>query len=162
MTELKDEAERFFSELEQLAQKHDELYDTDVREALADTLNYYFVWGKTADSFPRSYQMFSAKGDAAVGEAVSTFLESAIPLAESLGLDVGQARLDALQDESIVTPEGESYDSFIGHADEPSPAELADARFEPGEYDEEIEADDEDDDDGYDMDMDEDDDEDDQ
>ena len=41
----------FFAELEQISGNHDELTDTDVREALHLTLNYYFVWGKPRSRF---------------------------------------------------------------------------------------------------------------
>ena len=44
MTKLKDLVATLYAELEEIEQDHDELTDTDVREALHVALNYYFVW----------------------------------------------------------------------------------------------------------------------
>jgi hypothetical protein len=109
-----------------------------VREALHETLNYYFVWAKPVQELPRSYAMFSEAGDQAVSKAVAEFLSKATTLATQHGIAVGRDRLAVLQDESIRTPQGEQYDLFIGHADEAlNPEPLPSRRFEPGDHGEE-------------------------
>jgi hypothetical protein len=79
--------------------------------------------------------MFSAAGDQAVSDAVAEFLGKATTLANQHGIPVGDDRLAVLQDETILTPGGEPYDSFIGHSDEPlEPTPLDASRFAPGVY----------------------------
>lgn len=136
MADLKDVIADFYAELEGIGDEHQELYDTDVREALAETLSWYFVWDRPQDRLPVSYGMFSEEADDAVASAVASFLGDASVLAERAGLPVGQPRLDALQDESIETPGGNTFDMFVGYAEEPLEAEgLHPSRFRPGDYD---------------------------
>jgi hypothetical protein len=137
MQSIRDVVREFYVELEQLSLEHEELTDTDVREALHETLNYVFVWGKQLERLPVTYFMFTRAGDAAVAATVARLLATIVPLAERLGLDVGQPRLDALQDASITTPQGNKFDSFLGQVDVPLALEpLHEQRFEPGDYSE--------------------------
>ena len=110
---------QLFEDLDRIAEEHEELTDTDVREAIHLTLNYYFVWGKPRDRFPVSFYMFSADGDQLIGGALRRFLDAAEASRELSALPVGQARLDALQDSRIRTQSGRQYDEFMGHLDEP-------------------------------------------
>lgn len=107
-----------YKELEVIGHKHHELYDTDVRETLAETLLYYFVWGHPLEPEPCSYSMFSASADRKVSRAVTKFLRAATPVAAAEGIG-RKARYKALQDPSILTPGGHRYDNFIGHSDTP-------------------------------------------
>lgn len=134
---MREVVQEFYEELSSLAQRFDELTDTDVREALSATLDYFFVWGKSDPrGMPVCYEMFSAEGDKAVSEVVNKFVSKALKSANQLGMSPGKPRLNALQDQSIVTSEGLTYDYFIGHADAVGSAEpLWDGRFEAGEYD---------------------------
>ncbi len=126
-----------FCELEKVADSHDELTDTDVREALHMSLNRFFVWGKPLDRLPTSYGMFSREGDEAVARAVSNFLFSVNSIPELSVTQLGQSRLNRLQNPNIFTPNGCQYDYFIGHADEPLPPdELPEDLFDDGDYDE--------------------------
>lgn len=137
MTSLRDAVGHLYQALEDLAQDHEELTDTDVREALAETLNHYFTWEQPQETMPETYFMFSAKGDRGVAHAVAEFLAEALPAAHAEGVGPGQPRHDVLQDDSISTDNGETYDLFIGQSDEPRPVTALHAiRFEPGEYDE--------------------------
>lgn len=137
MTSLRDAVGHLYQALEDLAQDHEELTDTDVREALAETLNHYFTWEQPQETMPETYFMFSAKGDRGVANAVAEFLAEALPAAHAEGVGPGQPRHDVLQDDSISTDNGETYDLFIGQSDEPRPVTaLLAVRFEPGEYDE--------------------------
>jgi len=121
----------FYTELEKLAESHEELTDTDVRESLHLTLNYYFVWGNVRDRLPVTYGMFSLAGDRSIAKIVNNFLSKV----ETSVIPVGKERLNSLQDPTIVTPGGCMYDQFIGHSDEPLPPdELSNDLFEPGDY----------------------------
>jgi hypothetical protein len=90
MTNLKDLVATLYADLEEIDREHDELTDTDVREALHVALNYYFVWAKPLDHLPVSYSMFSAAGDAAVAKAVNRFLGEAARVAEAMASPVGR------------------------------------------------------------------------
>jgi len=125
-----------YTELERLSETYDELTDTDVRESLHMTLNYFFVWGKELDRLPISYGMFSREGDKAIANIVNGFLSSVSSMTELDEISVGKERLDLLQNPEIRTPNGCQYDDFIGHADEPlSPEMLPEDLFEEGDYD---------------------------
>lgn len=119
-----------YSDLESIALGHPELYDTDVREHLAETLAYFFVWGHPLDREPLSYGMFSSAGDAAVAKSVSKFLRAAQSAAEREDLVVGASRHRVLQDRTIVTNSNRRYDHFIGHSAEP----LRDSELPPYRY----------------------------
>jgi hypothetical protein len=135
MESVRDAVLALYTELEQLSAEHEELTDTDVREAIHETLNYAFVWGKPLSALPVSYGMFSREGDEAVADIVSRFLARVAPLAQREGLQPGKARLDTLQDESIVAPDGAQFDLFIGQVDHPLPPQPLNARrFQPGDY----------------------------
>jgi len=145
MQELRAALVTLFQSLEAIGSEHEELHDEDVRTAIQETLNYYFVWGKPIEEEPCCYRMFTEEGDTRVAEAVSEFLEA---VDEGEGLDeipTGQERLDFLQDDENRTGSGATYDSFMGHLEEPLDLEeLDDWHFEPGEYEQEPDEDDED------------------
>jgi len=125
-----------YIELERLSEIYEELTDTDVRESLHMTLNYFFVWGKELDTLPISYGMFSLEGDKAVAQAVNAFLSSVSSIPEVNNIPLGGERLGFLQNSNITTPGGCQYDEFIGHADEPlSPNALPEDLFDEGDYD---------------------------
>lgn len=125
---------RLYSRLEAIADQHEELTDTETREALHKTLNYYFIWAAPCDKFPLRYAMYTRAGDDAVAEVVAEFLHNATVLARQHRIAVGSDRLELLQDASIRTPHGECYDLFIGHADAPLEPEMpAPERFQPRE-----------------------------
>jgi hypothetical protein len=138
MNELQNTVARLYSRLEELSEEYEELTDTDVREALHETLNYYFIWAKPCDHLPCNYAMFTEDGDRAVAEVVTEFLKKATALATQHGIPVGRDRLAILQDETIETPRGEQYDLFIGYVNEPlAPEPLHASRFERGDYEDE-------------------------
>jgi len=140
MKTVREAVLQLYQALEDLAADHEELSDTDVREQLAETLAWYFVWNKPTDVLPRSYGMFTEEGDEAVRRAVERFLKAALPLATAERLAPGRKRHDVLQDKQLLTRGKQRYDAFIGHAAAPAAArELPDYRFEPdahGEFDE--------------------------
>jgi len=113
--------EALWNKLEILFSEYSELMDTDVREAIHLTLNYFFVWEKYRDKFPVSYCMFSGKGDRDVGEIIEEFIVSAKNEPDFPNILMGQERLNLLQNSNIKTANGLSYDDFIGHTDIPLP-----------------------------------------
>lgn len=125
----------FFSELEDSSERHHELMDSDVREALHLTLNYYFIWGNDDSILPKLYGMFSAQGDRHIADTVRKFLADSAIKAMQATSPVGMPRLQFLQDRTIRTRAGRQYDEFIGHVDDPLPNKsLPEYMFEEGEY----------------------------
>lgn len=118
---LLEALDRLLGDLERISTRHEEVTDTDVREALHLTLNYYFVWGNTRERFPRSFGMFSAEGDRLVGKAVQKFLDAIGESNELAAIPVGKARLDFLQHAGVKTEGGMQWDEFFGHRESPLP-----------------------------------------
>ena len=112
----------YLNALERIAEEHDELTDTDVRERLREVINYYFVWGNPVDDgFPQKYAMFSAEGDELVAQATQSFIEQAQQAVAEV--TVGNARNHLLESADVETEEGASFDEFIGSTDEALPEE---------------------------------------
>lgn len=131
-----DPIKTFLYELERLSHDYEELTDTDVREAIHLTLNYFFIWGKKSDQFPVSYCMLSRAGDQAVARVVERFISVVDDYPNIARTPLGQARLDLIQDPDLKTPNGNIYDVFIGHINKPlPPAPLPDDLFYEGDYD---------------------------
>lgn len=115
---------QFLTELEQIAEEHDELTDTDVRERLRAVINYYFVWQNSIEiDFPKHYAMFCARGDQKVYVIVKNFIVDAIVLVEQEGLSLGESRNQALENLAAVTERGACYDEFLGSTSETLPPE---------------------------------------
>ncbi len=137
MTDLESALVALLEQLERISHEHEEVTDTDVRESMHLTLTWYFVWAQERTRFPRSFGMFSPEGDQLVAEALLVFLEAAEKSGELSTIPVGQARLEVLQADSAATADGMRYDEFIGHRDNPLPAEpLPDHMFSDGDYEE--------------------------
>lgn len=110
----------FLESLDAIAETHDELTDTEVRERLREVIDYHFVWDRpVGDDFPRCYAMFSDEGDAAVAAAVRAFVIEAAALARDEGIEPGTARHAAIEDPAILTAAGNLYDEYLGSEDEP-------------------------------------------
>jgi hypothetical protein len=135
MTEISSLVLGLWKSLAALSEEHEEVTDTDVREALHETLSFHFVWGRSIERLPLHYRMFTPVGDEAVSEVVSQFLRAAQPAAARLGIPVGEARLDCLQSDASESG-GPNYYEFIGHVDEPLPPEPPSPDlFVPADYD---------------------------
>jgi hypothetical protein len=115
----------FLSQLEEIADSHKELTDTDVRERLHDVLNYYFIWGKgSLTKLPKRFAMFSSTADNRVAKVVKIFIVDAISIAEKEGIVVGAPRHALIEDATAVTSKGNAYDVFLGSSEGPLPATL--------------------------------------
>ena len=124
-----------FSELDLLSNEYEGLSDTDVREALYLTLNYFFVWGRTG-KIPSTYCMYSVNGDQSVAKIINDFLSNINNSPEIAKVPLGQPRLDLLQDSKILTPHNRRYYDFIGYENKLSFQENLPAfLFEEGDYD---------------------------
>ena len=113
----------FLSQLEEIADVHGELTDTDVRERLHEVLNYYFIWGKgDVTKLPKRFAMSSSTADRRVAKAVKSFIVDALSIAEVEGIMEGVARHALIEDDSAESNKGNAYDVFLGSSDRPLPA----------------------------------------
>ncbi len=134
-TTIKQAIETFLGALELIEDKHKELTDTDVREALHRSVNEFVVWGRINNRTPSTFGMFSAKGDLLVADAIRGFLNVIAENNLLKDVPVGQARLDALQGAGAKSPAGVEYDEYLGHRDTPlTEPGLPSAFFELGDY----------------------------
>ena len=101
--------------LERLSEEHDEIFDTDVREELSEAVYGGFIEPNSTYQLPKTFEMFSDEGDAAVRRALAQFLAAACPIADELGWTKTQ-RLSAFQDLEVTSREGLTYDEFFGHS----------------------------------------------
>lgn len=114
--------QQFLNDLETVSAKHGELTDTDVRERLYEVLSYYFVWHKpVGKDFPKRYAMFTKAGDRAVAKTTRSFVVEAKKMAGEANIAPGPERHKILEDESIKTAGGNTYDWFLGSSDAPLP-----------------------------------------
>jgi hypothetical protein len=126
--------EKYLNQLEDIADEHDELTDTDVRERLYEVINWYFIWGHPIDKhFPRKYAMFSEVGDKLVEKVTRAFIEAANK--EAADIPVGEARHALIENPDIETKLGETYDLYLGSSDEVLPAERPASDKIYGDYD---------------------------
>ncbi len=87
---------------------------------MAEAISCAFVKIEKGYSLPREFGMFSSEGNAAVRGALAAFLAKAPLSARAAGLDTPAKRLAAFQDADVATTkDGQCYDAFFGHADEP-------------------------------------------
>jgi hypothetical protein len=110
-------------ELESIAREHEELTDTDVREAIHVTLNLHFVWGHPHLRFPQRFGMFSEEADMRIAAALTKFLDGAQRIGLFEAISPGQERLDFLQSQDVVASGGMRFDELIGHRRTPLPPE---------------------------------------
>lgn len=111
---------RFLNSLEDYSGEYPEINDTDVREAIAEVLNRYFVWGHAPETAkpPVNFGMFSVAGNLAVSGAVQDFLTAALALPVVQSTPPGERRHALLQDLDAKTRRGETYYLFFGHSDD--------------------------------------------
>jgi hypothetical protein len=118
---------KLLDSLDSIAETHGELNDTDVCEALADTLDNAFIHQTSGYVLPTSLGMFTPAADALVHTALSQFLSAALAIGR---LRSAQQRRYAFQDSSIVTAAGHTYRDYFGHADNEDPSVEAQKRDE--------------------------------
>lgn len=114
---------QLLEKLESVGDHHEEVFDTDVREKLADAVAYGFLKPIEGFEIPTDYAMYSASGNAAVQDVIAWFIPLANERARALGLDSFHKRLNAFQDDNVETERQSTYDEFFGWA-------------KPDEYDE--------------------------
>lgn len=102
--------------LETVGDAHEELFDSEVREAMDDAVWQGFIRPRPGYALPEQFAMFSPEGDAAVREALAWFLPAANIAADRSGLDTFSKKLKAFQNLEVRTSRQNDYNDFFGWA----------------------------------------------
>ncbi len=110
-------------QLERIGKAHEELYDSDVRQEIGNSLMDGFVRTHADHPVPQEFGMFTPEGNGEVRAAVADFIDAASEKAVELRISCFHDRLAALQNRTVHTQHGYDYEEFLGH----SPPEFYDA-----------------------------------
>ena len=108
---------QLLNRLERIGETHEEVFDTDVREAMAEAVFRGFIKPERGFALPDDFAMFQPEGNRAVREALVEYITAANARAAGLGLTAFADRLAAFQDGSVESKAGSYYDDFFGWAD---------------------------------------------
>ena len=103
--------------LEAVGDEHDELYDSDVREAMDNAVFCGFLKPQFDYILPDKFAMYTPEGDRKVRRVVEWFLPTARAAADRCGLDTFHKRLKAFQNLDVCTARQNTYNDFFGWAD---------------------------------------------
>lgn len=101
---------KLLNDLTEIAEDHEEIFDTDCREQLFDAVFAAFIKPKEAYVLTDKYGLYEAQGNARVKTALETYINTVKPLADQENLSA-QARLDVFQDSGDAEI---SADEFFG------------------------------------------------
>jgi hypothetical protein len=104
--------------LDDIAIEHPEITDSEVREALAEVINYSFIWQQSTPPIPRFYRAYDRANDM-LHDALERFIEAVLDDEEVRRTPPGIARLKLFQNEQIVTPSGNHFDLYFGLLERP-------------------------------------------
>lgn len=109
MNALETKVARLYSELVAVGEEYEEANSPEVREAVAEVVNYCFVQGEEPDDAPINYEMDSAEANREVARIVRRFIDEALPLAEKMGVQPGEARFELLQNTDLREDDGAEF-----------------------------------------------------
>ncbi len=107
---------RLLERLDAIAEQHEEVGDTDVREAMSAAVFDGFLRPVPSFELPDRYAMFSEEGDRLVKQALAEFLPAANQHAAEVGLTSFHERLATFQDVELQSAAGSFYDDYFGWA----------------------------------------------
>lgn len=113
---MRDALVRFLDALEAIGVDHDEVYDTDVRERLAEAIEHNLITPTGPIETPTKLGMFSDEADERVAAALGAYLTDARRQADVAGLDEA-ARRGAVWDPDATSGSGATVDEFLGWVD---------------------------------------------
>ena len=113
---MKDALKKLLDGLDEIGSKHEELFDSDVRQNMSNAIMEGFVRQRLQYEVPQDFGMFSEAGNTAVHDAIAEYVATANEKADELGLSAFHDRLNAVQDGSVGSINGNDYDDFLGHS----------------------------------------------
>jgi hypothetical protein len=106
---------KLLERLAHIAEAHEEVYDSDVREAMRDAVFHGFLKRVPNFQMPATFETFRAEADQLVRDALVEYINEANSRADALGLGF-RARYAAFQDEDVtVGPQQLNYGDFFGY-----------------------------------------------
>lgn len=113
---MRDALIRFLDALEAIGERHEEVYDTDVRERLAAAIEGNLITPSGPIDVPSNLGMFDDEANQRVGAALQAYLTDVRRQADELGLDE-TARRAAVWDPDATSTSGATVDEFLGWVD---------------------------------------------
>jgi hypothetical protein len=111
---LRDILRELLTRLDSIAQQHQELFESVVREKMAKTIFKTYLKPDPSFDWPNDFGMLSKEGNAKVSEALHEYVNAATQVQERAALDF-HGRLAAFQDENVEVGEFHmSYSCFFG------------------------------------------------
>jgi hypothetical protein len=101
--------------LEEVGQSHEEIADTESREAMRRAVFKGFLKPEPSFSLPTDFGLDDDNANHVVGQALGKYIQAANAKATELGLDF-HGRLRAFQNPNVQTSSGTTYDEFFGYA----------------------------------------------
>ena len=112
---MKKALKALLNALDAIAEDHEEVTDTDVRERMRDVVENMLLEPAPGYVVPDEFGMFEPDGNARVMAALLKFVAAA--KAEAAGLKTRADRLRAFQDEKLTSRDGNYYDDYFGYDD---------------------------------------------
>ena len=101
-------------DLEKIANEHEEIFDTDVREQLWTFLEARFIQLSKETTLPTEFGMFSPEGNDKVREAFARNTENLDTIIEIFSLDTYEKRMITFTNPKLSTSAGSRLDDFFG------------------------------------------------
>lgn len=100
--------------LEAIGDRDESLYDTVVREKMGDAVFSGFIRSEPKYVLPDDYGM-NEDDNRAIKSALKAYIDGALKLAPTIGLDTFHTRLNAFQNSDVCTEKQKNYfDDFFG------------------------------------------------
>jgi len=101
--------------LTNISQHHQDLFDSEVRDKMAQTVFHGFLKPTESFTVPTDHGLSSIEGNLLIRDSLDSYIKEASALATAQGLDFHR-RLDAFQNYKVkIVPFSFAYDSFFGH-----------------------------------------------
>lgn len=101
--------------LDKIAEDHEEVTDTDVREQMREAVERALLEPVADYELPDEFGMFEPEGNAKVKAALAKFIDAA--RLESAALKTRAERLRAFQNDEVESRDGNNYDEYFGYDD---------------------------------------------
>jgi hypothetical protein len=112
---MKKSLKALLNALDKIAEEHEEITDTDVREQMREAIESALLNPVKGYQIPDEFGMFEVDGNARVKAALAKFIDSA--RVEAAGLTTRLERLRAFQDLDVESRDGNTYDEYFGYDD---------------------------------------------
>lgn len=100
--------------LDEIAEDHEEIYDTVCRERMGDPVFHLFIKPNASFVLESDLGLFSEEGNRRTRAALLRYVREATSLASRLGVDGFHSRLAEFQNNEVRSGNGNYYDDYFG------------------------------------------------